>query len=63
MLVEESLIADKILSKVLAEEDWKRNEPYRKAFRENNITSATWNCVGCVSDSEAIKKLQIIEAC
>lgn len=63
MLVEESLIADKILSNVLAEEDWKRNEPYRKALRDNNISSATWNCVGCVSDEEAINKLHIIEEC
>lgn len=60
MLVEESLVADKILSMVLSVDDWKRNIPYREALKSINITSATWNCVGCTSDDDAFNKLIII---
>lgn len=37
------------------------NEPYKKAFKDNNITSSTWNYVGCVNDIDAIIKLEIIK--
>lgn len=63
MLVEESIIAEKILNGVLGKDDWQRNEPYRNALRSSNVSSATWNYVGCVSDKEAIIKLQIIKEC
>ena len=59
-IVEESLVADKILSMVLSVDDWKRNIPYREALKSINITSATWNCVGCTSDDDAFNKLIII---
>ena len=63
MLIEESILADSILKNILGKDERFRNEPYRQALRDNNITSATWNYVGCINDSEAIKKLQIIKEC
>ena len=39
------------------------NEPYRKALRDSNVSSATWNCVGCIDDPSAVEKLQIIKSC
>ena len=63
MLVEESLVADKVLNGIQGKVDWLRNEPYRTALRVSNVSSATWNYVGCVSDPEAIVKLQIINDC
>ena len=61
MLVEESILADKILVGINPEEKWIMNEPYKKAFKDNNITSSTWNYVGCVNDIDAIIKLEIIK--
>ena len=61
MLVEESILADKILVGINPEEKWMMNEPYKKAFKDNNITSSTWNYVGCVNDIDAIIKLEIIK--
>ena len=52
MLVEESILADKILVGI---------NPDKKAFKDNNITSSTWNYVGCVNDIDAIIKLEIIK--
>lgn len=63
MLVEESIIADKVLDNILDKEDWLRNAPYRHALRDSNVSSATWYCVGCVSEEEAITKLQIVKEC
>lgn len=63
MLVEESILADRVLNNILGKEDYVRNEPYRRALRDSNISSATWNCVGCISDEEAITKLKIIKEC
>lgn len=61
MLVEESILADKILVGINGKEKWMMNEPYKKAFKDNNITSSTWNYVGCVNDIDAIIKLEIIK--
>lgn len=63
MLVEESLLADRILANISDKDNRFRNEPYRRALRDSNITSATWNCVGCKSDEEAEVKLQIVKEC
>lgn len=63
MLVEESIIADKILDGILGKDEWLRNEPYRAALRNSRVSSATWNYVGCISDREAITKLQIVKTC
>ena len=63
MLVEESIIADKILDGILGKNDWFMNEPYRTALKNSNVSSATWNYVGCTSDPEAVIKLQIIKEC
>lgn len=63
MLIEESIFTDKVLSYIEGKDDYARNEPYRKALRDCNISSATWNCVGCISDEEAIIKLRIIKDC
>ena len=63
MLVEESIMADKVLDAVLGKDDWYINEPYREALRNHHIFSETWNWVGCTKDEEAIAKLQIIKKC
>ena len=61
MLVEESILADKILVGINPEEKWMMNEPYKKAFKDNNITSSTWNYVGCVNDKYPYGKPQTDE--
>ena len=63
MLVEESIMADKVLDAVLGKDDWYINEPYREALRNHHIFSETWNWVGCTNTEEAILKLQIIKKC
>lgn len=63
MLIEESILADKILANILDKDERYRNEPYRKALRDSNITSATWNCVGCINDEDAVTKLKIVKEC
>lgn len=64
MLVEESIFADKILDNILDKDEYSRNEPYRKALRDDSgISSTTWNYVGCIDDYEAILKLKIIKEC
>lgn len=63
MLVEEAIIADKILESIQGKNDWMKNEPYRKAFKDSNISSATWNCVGCTNDPDGIIKLEIVKNC
>ena len=63
MLVEEAIIADKILESIQEKNGWMMNEPYRKAFRDSNISSATWNCVGCTDDPDGITKLEIVKSC
>ena len=63
MLVEESIMADKVLDAVLGKDDWYINEPYREALRNHHIFSETWNWVGCTNNEEAILKLQIIKKC
>lgn len=63
MLIEESILADRILANILDKDERYRNEPYRKALRDSNITSATWNCVGCINDVDAITKLKIVKEC
>lgn len=60
MLVEESIFADKVLDAVSDADKGSLNILYRKVLQNNNITSATWNCVGCTDDIEALKKLSII---
>lgn len=61
MLIEESLLADVVLQNISGKSNIFRNEPYRKALRDCNITSATWNCVGCNSEEEGELKLQIVK--
>lgn len=63
MLIEESILADRILANILDKDERYRNEPYRKALRDSNITSATWNRVGCINDDDAITKLKIVKEC
>lgn len=63
MLIEESIIADSVLENILSVGEWSRNFPYRKAFIDNNISSKTWNYVGCRSDDEAVLKLKIVKEC
>ena len=63
MLIEESILADRILMNISGKDDRFKNEPYRKALKDSNITSATWNCVGCKNDAEAEIKLQIVKEC
>lgn len=63
MLIEESILADRILDNILDKDERYRNEPYRKALRDSNITSATWNYVGCINDDDAVTKLKIVNEC
>jgi len=63
MLIEESFLADKVLSNISKAEPMCRNEPYRRALKDNNITSASWNFVGCIDSEEAVIKLEIIREC
>lgn len=63
MLVEESLLADKILDSIANTEPYCRNVPYRKVFIDNNISSSSWNYVGCTNDEEAELKLRLIKEC
>lgn len=60
MLVEESLLADRVLEKISGKEDWMTNLPYRDAFKNSNISSDSWERVGCNNDKEAVLKLNII---
>lgn len=60
MLVEESLLADRVLENISGKEDWMTNLPYRNALKNCNITSKTWNYVGCNNDKSAVLKLNII---
>lgn len=61
MLVEESLFADDILKNIQGKNDLQKNTPYRNALKNNNISSSTWNWVGCSTDPEAIIKLELIQ--
>lgn len=63
MLIEESIFADKILEYIADEDERSINEPYRRALRESNISSATWNCVGCINDEDSLTKLAIVKEC
>lgn len=63
MLVEESIIADKILNGMHDKQGHCLIDTYITALRDSNISSATWNRVGCISDEEAIVKLEIIKKC
>ncbi len=63
MLVEESILAERILGNIIEKDKVFRNEAYRKALRDSNITSASWNYVGCIDNDEAITKLKIVKEC
>jgi len=63
MLIEESIFADEVLNNISNQKPESRNEPYKEALKNNNITSASWNYVGCVDNEEAIIKLKIIKEC
>lgn len=63
MLVEESILADRILTSILDTDEKSRNRPYREVFKDSNISSATWDYVGCVNDEDATTKLKIIKEC
>lgn len=61
MLIEESIVADKVLEMIDGKDDRFINEPYRNALQECNISSASWKYVGCNSDDEAKIKLNIVK--
>ncbi len=63
MLIQESILADRVLLNILDKEDRFRNVPYKNALQNSGITSATWNCVGCLDSEEAIIKLKIVKEC
>lgn len=63
MLVEESVLADQVLDSIKGVDPFSRNNPYRKVFIDNNISSATWNFVGCVDDKESELKLRLVSEC
>ncbi|QCT04861.1 hypothetical protein E6C60_4156 [Paenibacillus algicola] len=63
MLIEESILADRILTNILDKDERYRNIPYRNALKDSNITSATWNYVGCINDDDAVTKLKIVKQC
>ena len=60
MLVEESIFADKIFASI-NNKGKVTNESYRKALKDNSITSATWNYVECINDDDEKLKLEIIK--
>ena len=63
MLIEESIFADRILTNIAGKDERFINEPYRQALRNSNISSATWNYVGCISDEDSLTKLAIVKEC
>ncbi|MCM3040393.1 hypothetical protein M3201_11850 [Paenibacillus motobuensis] len=63
MLIEESILADRILANILDKDERYRNKPYRKALEDSNITSATWRYVGCINDDDAVTKLKFVKEC
>ena len=63
MLVEESLIADKVLENVLLSKESNPSESYCNAFKASNISSSSWEYVGCVVNDEAFLKLKIVKEC
>lgn len=63
MLVEESVLADQVLDSIKGVDPFSRNNPYRKVFIDNNISSVTWNFVGCVDDKESELKLRLVSEC
>ena len=63
MLVEESLFAEQVINSIKGMDSFSRNNPYKKVFIDNNITSATWNYVGCSDDVESELKLRLICEC
>lgn len=68
MLIEESIFADRILKNIVDKDerliDEKSiNEPYRLALHNSNISSATWEYVGCINDEDSLIKLAIVKEC
>ena len=63
MLVEESILADKVLDALTGVDSKQRNQPYRKTLQDNNIHTASPNFVGCKDDTESERKLNIIRDC
>lgn len=63
MLIEESIFADRILANIAGKDERFINEPYRRALRDSNISSATWNYVGCINDGDSLTKLAIVKEC
>ncbi|MCR5625791.1 MAG: hypothetical protein K6F99_00595 [Lachnospiraceae bacterium] len=63
MLVEESILADQMITGLFDKNINSRNAPYIKILQDNNVKSATWNYVGCVDDKEAELKLKLIKEC
>lgn len=62
MLVEESIVADRVYDNTINVDASIRNDCYRKALQSANITSATWNFVACrKDDDESMMKLKIIK--
>lgn len=63
MLIEESILADIILSKIQDKNGIPTKKLYIEALKDNQITSATWNYVDCINSKDAMIKLKIIEKC
>ncbi len=62
MLVEESIIADK-LYKLMPTQNDIRTYLYIEELKKCNISSETWNYVKCENSEEGLKKLEIISKC
>lgn len=63
MLVEESIIASKILEGIRNKRGLCMKDSYIIALKNSNISSKSWNFVRCIYDLSAVEKLQIIKLC
>lgn len=63
MLTAESILADRVLNKIVGKLPAHRAEPYKEALQLGNLSSATWNYVDCEDSEDAITKLEIIKEC
>ncbi len=62
MLVEESIVADKILEYLDNREQFRsKTEAYIEALKESGIESSTWGYVACTDDEDESFKLKIVK--
>lgn len=62
MLVEESIVADKILEYLDNRDQFRsKTEAYIEALKESGIKSSTWGYVACADDEDEILKLKIVK--